>query len=93
MQETDDLTPLGHQILEHWSRYRPRMVAALTEQNRLSAAIFAAQELTSHLLRTDGRAEDGLSDGLGTGDEGVGVSSGREVLETKRERISLQFAH
>jgi hypothetical protein len=79
MQETDDLTPLGHQILEHWSRYRPGMVAALTEQNRLSAAIFAAQQLTSHLflIRTDGRAEDGLSDGLGTGDEGVGVSSGR----------------
>src|SRR5581483_6709551 len=50
MQETDDLTPLGHQILEHWSRYRPRMVAALTAQNRLMAAIFASQELTSNLL-------------------------------------------
>ena len=50
MQETDDLTPLGHQILEHWSRYRPRMVAGLTAQNRLMSAIFAAQELTSSLL-------------------------------------------
>lgn len=50
MQETDDLTPLGYQILEHWSRYRPRMVAGLTAQNRLMPAIFAAQELTSSLL-------------------------------------------
>ena len=50
MQEKDDLTPLGHEILEHWSRYRPRMVAALTAQHRLMPAIFAAQELTSSLL-------------------------------------------
>ena len=50
MEATDDLTPLGYQILDHWSKYRPRMVAALTAQNRLSQAIFAAQELTSNLL-------------------------------------------
>ena len=50
MQATDDLTPLGHQILEHWSKYRPQMVASLTAQNQLSQAIFAAQELTSNLL-------------------------------------------
>ena len=50
MEATDDLTPLGYQILDHWSKYRPRMVATLTGQNRLSQAIFAAQELTSNLL-------------------------------------------
>ena len=46
MQETDDLTPLGHQILEHWTKYRPKMVAMLTARNQLQQAIFAAQELT-----------------------------------------------
>lgn len=50
MQATDDLTPLGHQILEHWSKYRPKMVASLKEQNQLPQAIFAAQELTGNLL-------------------------------------------
>ncbi len=50
MQATDDLTPLGHQILDHWSKYRPQMVESLTAQNQLSQAIFAAQELTSNLL-------------------------------------------
>ena len=50
MKATDDLTPLGHQILEHWSKYRPRMVATLTAQNQLRPAIFAAQELTDNLL-------------------------------------------
>ena len=50
MQVPDDLTPLGHQILEHWSQYRPKMVATLTAQNQLPQAIFAAQELTTNLL-------------------------------------------
>jgi hypothetical protein len=50
MQATDDLTPLGYQILEHWSKYRPRMVAMLSAQNQLMQAIFAAQELTGNLL-------------------------------------------
>ena len=50
MQETDDLTPLGHQILEHWTKYRPKMVAMLTARNQLQQAIFAAQELTGNLL-------------------------------------------
>jgi len=50
MQETDDLTPLGHQILEHWTMYRPKMVAMLTARNQLQQAIFAAQELTGNLL-------------------------------------------
>ena len=50
MQATDDLTPLGHQILEHWAKYRPKMVATLEAQNQLPQAIFAAQELTGNLL-------------------------------------------
>jgi hypothetical protein len=50
METTDDLTPLGHQILEHWSKYRPTMVQALKTRNQLLPAIFAAQELTSSLL-------------------------------------------
>ena len=50
MQATDDMTPLGHQILEHWSKYRPKMVATLSARNQLPQAIFAAQELTGNLL-------------------------------------------
>lgn len=50
MQETDNLTPLGHKILKHWSKYRPKMVAALNTQNQLQQAVFAAQELTANLL-------------------------------------------
>jgi len=50
METTDDLTPLGHQILEHWSKHRPQMVQALTARSQLLPAIFAAQELTSSLL-------------------------------------------
>ena len=78
MEATDDLTPLGHQILEHWSKYRPRMVATLTAQNQLPQAIFAAQELTGNLLYELAvvRKMD-YQIGLGVGDEGVGVSSGR----------------
>ena len=49
MTETT-LTPLGHQILEHWRRYRPTMVARLEQANRLQQAVFAAQELTGNLL-------------------------------------------
>ena len=50
MQATDNLTPLGHKILKHWRKYRPTMVAALSVQNQLQQAIFAAQELTGNLL-------------------------------------------
>jgi len=50
MEPTDDMTPLGYQILEHWSKYRPTMVATLTAGNQLQQAIFAAQELTGNLL-------------------------------------------
>ena len=50
MQPTDDMTPLGYQILDHWSKYRPTMVATLAERRQLQQAIFAAQELTGNLL-------------------------------------------
>ena len=50
MKDTDNLTPLGHKILKHWSKYRPKMVAALNTQNQLQQAVFAAQELTANLL-------------------------------------------
>jgi hypothetical protein len=50
MIETISLTPLGHQILEHWKRYRPTMVETLDKGNHLQHAVFAAQELTGNLL-------------------------------------------
>ena len=50
MIETDTFTPLGHQILEHWKRHRPTMVAILESGDRLPQAVFAAQELTGNLL-------------------------------------------
>ena len=50
MPETTTLTPLGHQILEHWSSHRPTMVENLTKGNQLQQAVFAAQELTGDLL-------------------------------------------
>jgi hypothetical protein len=50
MSATNTMTPLGYQILEHWTQHRPRMVAALSQQNQLQQAIFAAQELTGNLL-------------------------------------------
>lgn len=50
MTETVTMTLLGHQILEHWRRYRPMMVEQLDKANQLQQAIFAAQELTGNLL-------------------------------------------
>ena len=50
MLETATLTPLGHQILEHWRHHRPKMVEKLECENQLRPAIFAAQELTGDLL-------------------------------------------
>ena len=50
MLETTTLTPLGHQILEHWRRHRPTMVEKLAKGNQLQQAVFAAQELTGNLL-------------------------------------------
>jgi hypothetical protein len=50
MNETNDLTPLGYRILEHWKRYRPKMAQSLAQENQLQSAVFAAQELTTDLL-------------------------------------------
>ena len=50
MTQTVPLTPLGYQILDHWTRHRPRMVENLERGNHLQTAIFAAQELTGNLL-------------------------------------------
>ena len=50
MDETNDMTPLGYKILEHWKRYRPTMVRELEKGNHLQQAVFAAQELTGDLL-------------------------------------------
>ena len=50
MIESTTLTPLGHKILEHWSRHRPMMVEMLNKGNQLQQAVFAAQELTGNLL-------------------------------------------
>jgi hypothetical protein len=50
MNEATSLTPLGYQILEHWKRHRPTMVATLEKGNQLQQAVFAAQELTGNLL-------------------------------------------
>jgi len=50
MAETIVPTPLGHKILEHWKRHRPKMVAALDQAGRLQQAVYAAQELTGNLL-------------------------------------------
>ena len=78
MNEATSLTPLGHQILEHWKRHRPTMVATLDEGNQLQQAVFAAQELTGNLLyELTVSPEDGLPDGVGDRDEGMGVSPGR----------------
>ena len=50
MIETTTLTPLGHQIQEHWRLHRPTMVENLARGSQLQQAIFAAQELTGNLL-------------------------------------------
>ena len=50
MIETTTLTPLGHEILEHWKRHRPAMVEKLAQENQLQQAVYAAQELTGDLL-------------------------------------------
>jgi hypothetical protein len=50
MMETNEMTPLGYRILEHWKRYRPNMVRSLEQANHLQKAIFAAQELTTDLI-------------------------------------------
>ena len=50
MPQPNEMTPLGLKILDHWKRHRPKMVEELLSRNRLQAAVFAAQELTTDLL-------------------------------------------
>lgn len=50
MNETNEMTPLGYRILDHWKRYRPTMVSDLESAKQLQQAVFAAQELTGNLL-------------------------------------------
>jgi hypothetical protein len=50
MDETNDMTPLGYKILNHWKCHRPMMVGDLERANQLQQTVFAAQELTGNLL-------------------------------------------
>jgi len=50
MNEAVPLNRLGQIILEHWTNYRPTMVADLKKHNQLGPAVYAAQELTGDLL-------------------------------------------
>ena len=50
MEATNDMTPLGYKILDHWKRHRPTMVRDLEQANQLQQSVFAAQELTGNLL-------------------------------------------
>ena len=50
MPEPTEMTPLGFKILNHWKLHRPKMVQALSQENRLQQAVIAAQELTTDLL-------------------------------------------
>ncbi len=48
--DTMELTGLGEKILRHWRENRPRMVADLEKNKRLTEAVLEAQDLTSDLL-------------------------------------------
>ena len=76
--ETTTLTPLGHKILEHWSRYRPMMVEQLDQGESASAGGLRSSGADGGpALRVDGGSEDGLPIRVGDRDEGMGVSPGR----------------
>jgi len=47
MEETDRLSSL---ILEHWSRYHPRMLAELRRQDRLQQTLEATAERFTDIL-------------------------------------------
>jgi hypothetical protein len=50
MPESNEMTPVGLKILDHWKCHRPKMVRALQRQKRLEEAVLGAQELTTDLL-------------------------------------------
>jgi hypothetical protein len=48
-----ELGPLGHQILIHWKKYRPKMTDRLKREGRLEAEAIEAEDQTldaAHLL-------------------------------------------
>ena len=78
MTQTVPLTPLGHQILEHWRRHRPRMVENLERGNHLQTGDLRSAGVNGQpAVRADGGPENGLPPGVGNRDEGMGVSPGR----------------
>ena len=78
MTETVPLTPLGHQILEHWRRHRPKMVENLERGNHLQTGDLRSAGVNGQpAVRADSGPEDGLPPGVGNRDEGMGVSPGR----------------
>ena len=78
MIETTTLTPLGHQILEHWRRHRPTMVEKLDQGESASAGGFRSTGVDGEpAIRVDGGSEDGLPIRVGDRDEGMGVPPGR----------------
>ena len=50
MDTLHSLNRLGHIILSHWQKHRPKMIAELERSNQLTRAVHAAQELTGDLL-------------------------------------------
>ena len=61
MIETTTLTPLGHQILEHWRRHRPTMVEKLDQRESTSAGDLRSAGVDGEpAIRVDGGSEDGL---------------------------------
>ena len=78
MIETTTLTPLGHQILEHWRRHRPTMVENLDQRESASAGDLRSTGVDGEpAIRVDGGSEDGLPIRVGDRDEGMGVPPGR----------------
>ena len=78
MLETATLTPLGHQILEHWKHHRPKMVGKLEQRESASSDDLRGSGIDGESpIRTGGSSEDGLPAGVGDRDEGMGVPPGR----------------
>jgi hypothetical protein len=78
MLETATLTPLGHQILEHWRRYRPTMVGNLERESTSTGDLRSPGVDGEPAIRVDSGSKDGPPAGVGDRDEGMGVPPGRE---------------
>jgi hypothetical protein len=46
----DDMNPMGHLILKHWTTHRPELVTELERTNQLQLVLRQAQEQTGDLL-------------------------------------------